>query len=607
MAKRKTQYETEVRLGLLAIVFVLVFLNFVSLFIIYRARIAKHAEAQMAFRTAAVTISLTLQDEYPHGLSSIKRASLQSMYDLSGVYVLPPRPLNDSLIYQRQWFTEVARYLPRHRLTDFAGQLAKADFHTVTRGEGVEYFYLYPIKSYKGEHLLVISRNIPGLAFFDDAGRSILIIGLIALSAVILVHLVLYRLIFAPFRKLHEQAVQVGQNLQEGPVDAASVVAEYERIIDELKASRAELERLNDEVSERADSLEEFNQYLLRSIDSGMITLAIDGRVQIINDAAGRILRTDPSEQRYRTYAEVFQLCPALSDNIGRALDEDALPDYREYPVHVGSGEEVVIGVTFSRIRGRNDTRLGLSILLTDLTELVQLRREVETRNRLASLGEMAAGLAHQIRNALGVISGYGRLVRKQLEKLNQPNEATVALLQETGEAEDMISQFLNFARPLEMHPRLVEIGGLLRDIAESYSVRSDIPPVKVEYREVRRCDIWIDPLLFKQAIVNLIDNAVNAYDGRPGTVALAVETGNTWLTISICDDGSGIAPEEQERIFTPFYSSRASGTGLGLPLVKKIVDLHSGRIRVDSQPGRGTTFKISVPLGPVIQPVNAS
>jgi signal transduction histidine kinase len=500
-------------------------------------------------------------------------------------------------VYRREWFTKVAGYLPKHRLAGFAGELVKADYHTVTRGEGVEYFYLYPIKSYKGENLLVISRNIPGLAFFDDAGRSILIIGLIALSAVILVHLVLYRLIFAPFRKLHEQAVRAGGNLADGPVDAASVVAEYERIIEELKANRAELERLNDEISERADSLEEFNQYLLRSIDSGMITLAIDGRVQIINESAGRILRVDPQDQRYRTYAEVFQSCPTLSENVAQALDEDELPGYREYTVPVAHGEEAVIGVTFSRIRGRKKTRLGLSLLLTDLTELAQLRLEVETRNRLASLGEMAGGLAHQIRNALGVISGYGRLVRKQLEKLHQPNEATVALLQETGEAEEMISQFLNFARPLELNLRVVEIGAFLRDIARSYSVRSAAAPVNVVCDETLHCEAHLDPLLFKQAIVNLIDNAVNSYEESRGTVTIAARNSDNGVNISVSDSGSGIALDERERIFTPFYSSRASGTGLGLPLVKKIIDLHSGRIRVDSAPGRGTTFNIWVPL----------
>jgi signal transduction histidine kinase len=596
MLSFKQKYESEIRTGLLAILFVLVFLNFISLFVIHRARTAKLEEVSRAFQTAAVSVSRAVQEVYPRALSDEEMETLREHYSLDGLYFVSSRPTDESPEVRRKWFASVAATLPQDKIVDLASKLINTDFQAPTRAQADEYFYLYPVPGGAGRSLLIVSKRLSGLAYLDQAGKTILGVGLIGVFLVSLVFLVLAKVIYAPFRKIGRQATRAGRLEigQEG--DVAEVVADYEKMVTELTASQAELKQLHAEATERADSLAQFNQYLQRAIDSGLVTISPDGAVRSVNRAGRRILNlAELTEQA--TFDSIFAQVPELNATISDVLKGGDLPEYREYTVRDQTSNVQNIGVTISGIRDSHEHRIGLAVLFNDLSELNELRRQLESQKRLVALGEMAGGLAHQLRNAMGVISGYARLVGKRLEAIEESSDTVAALLQEVQDSEQLVRQFLTFTRPLTPEPTPTSIKTLLAEVVDSFRVRPDIAPV--QFRMDSRADqvLSIDPLLMKQVFVNLIENGINAAEGMPVIIGIATSVSSDGFAIEVSDTGCGIEPDDLERIFTPFYSSRPAGTGLGLSLVRKIVDLHGGRISVRSTPGAGTTITVHLPM----------
>lgn len=577
-------------------VLVLVFLNFVSLFIIYRARSAREEETTQSLQVAAVSISRAVQNSYPIPLAEPTIVELRRQHNLRSLYLLPSRPQQQTTAARRQWFGTVAKRIPAGQMVDLASKLIEADFTTLTKGADDEYYYLYPVPAGAGQSLLVISRNVPELAWLDEAGETILIVGLASLGLMMVTMLFLYKAIIAPFYAMRAQAAEAGR--LDTDLDADEVVEDYRRIIHDLQSSQERLEELNREISRRADSLEQFNSYLMRAVDSGVVTLSLDGFVQTMNSAAGRLLEIEPKGAAGRRYDNIFSANQTLVMSIQAALAQLPSSGYAEYDCprkHFGA---VVIGVTISAIRDHQGNRIGLSVLMNDVSEVVELRRQLEERKRLAALGEMAGGLAHQLRNAMGVIAGYGNLVKKRLQHAGEPLDTIHSLMQETNEAEALVKQFLDFSRPCELQETTVSLRSIIDEVIETFRVRSDCSDMT--FRVEQNCldlSLAIDVLLFKQALKNLIDNAVTAYDRGYGTVVIRSSLTSDGVSIDVIDNGRGIDEENIEKIFTPFFSSRASGTGLGLPLARKMIELHGGSLVLRTTSPRGTIFSITLPI----------
>jgi len=160
-----------------------------------------------------------------------------------------------------------------------------------------------------------------------------------------------------------------------------------------------------------------------------------------------------------------------------------------------------------------------------------------------------------------------------------------------------MINQFLNFTRPFHYQPAYYNFKELLSDLAASFRIIDNYHDIELSVPDLEDIVIFGDALLIKQALGNILDNACNAYSERNGKINITARVEADKLVVGIEDFGCGIELENRDKIFTPFYSTRAQGTGLGLPLAGKIIDLHGGRILVDSQPGEGTVFTIYLPL----------
>ena len=599
-AIKSSRFELQVHAGLLLLITLLIGLSITSNFVIFNARTSRKSNLVIKLESSAFAISRSLS--YFSPLNSIKEIEhFKNKYQLSGLMVLPSMPAGPSQAARRKWLLEFANELPITQLPELARKILSADFRTLARGEREEYFYVYPVSSVNKNHLLILSVDSPDLAYLDDASQTVMVLTVISTLLIILIYLLLVRYIFAPYRKLRQQALDSGRAVAGGDNEAEEVVEDYRRVINELKEKEQKLIELNRQVTSRADSLEQFNDYLLESSDSGIVTLDREGRILSINDSCSEILELSKEDFIASTYRELFAKQPQLVEAIEKVIFEKKNLPYSELLLTLNNGSKITVGYTVSTVSDSHQQPIGASIIFSNINEIARLRNELEIKKQLAALGEMSGGLAHQLRNSMGAISGFCRLLKNQVSESSLENEYLTDLLNETKETEELVERFLSFARPLEYRPESSLLSELFKEIEltlrpqlEQKKISLCFGPVASKGQEVK---IEIDALLIKQALINIIENAINACDEREGMVSIKAELSDNEALIIVTDNGSGISSEHLQSIFTPFFSLKPSGTGLGLPLAAKIVNLHGGQIKVSSTAGSGSKFEIYLPL----------
>jgi len=595
MIKSSRKFELEVHLGLLFIIFVLLILDAASNYIAYQARAAERERLEHSLSDAALTVSRRIDGWGISHPGERDTGTLRRELGLSSLEFFPGAlpPGGDSLSRDAVMALVAGHSVGALQALSKDGTI---ELRRLTRAVKDEYFYLYPVAGKNGRGLIVLGRKAPLLAYLDTVWRSVVIVGTVAALLVLVVYVLLSRFVLSPIRRLRREALLAGRTVDEESDEVEAVVADYRRIIDELRDKESELLSLNREVTKRADSLQQFNEHLLRSMNSGLMTVDAQGRVLSINTVAGEILEIDTAEFTGAHYWDLFGQNVHLIEAVSRVLDCGRNEAYRETEYVTSDGHQLTLGVTISTIHDSSGAELGASLLINDLTELAALRRRLESHDRLAALGEMAGGLAHQIRNSLGAIAGYGNLLKRGLTRHGLSSEHAEALIQETDEAESLIERFLYFARPLEPHLARVDVSVMIQELLAASKVRADCAEASFTFEGSPAAVIEADALLLKQALTNLVENGVYALNGARGSVNVTVKVTEERAEIEVADTGCGIDEAEAERIFTPFFSTRPAGSGLGLPLVKKIIDLHGGELTFNSRVGQGTTFRINLP-----------
>ena len=482
MKKRTDRYESEVHLGLLVIIVILLFLSFAANYVVYHARADMRERTTGHLNNAALAVSRAVQKEILPELTAERTAMFKATYGLSGLVLIPSRPPDNSPQARKTWFTSIVNGLPPGQIPQVARKILVAEFQMLTHGEQSEYFYVYPIPSTIDKKILILSANEPVLAYLDESGNNILVVSVIATLVVIGVYLWLLRYILTPLRRIRKEAVDAGRLVDGDGSQIETVIEDYRRMIEELKAKESELLQLNETMRMRADSLEHFNQYLLNSMDSGIVTVDNDGNIRSVNRAAVRILKITTTDFTGRYIDQLFSGNPGLLDAVRSCLEKTAGRPYDEYEFVTADGQRLALGVGVSVIASDRQTQVGASVLINDLTELQSLRKELETRKRLAALGEMAAGLAHQLRNSIGAVVGYSKLVKKRLQKAQLEITSMTALDQETRQAELLIERFLNFARPLRPALEPVVLREVLTELISTFQVRAGNN--RIQYRQ---------------------------------------------------------------------------------------------------------------------------
>jgi PAS domain S-box-containing protein len=373
-------------------------------------------------------------------------------------------------------------------------------------------------------------------------------------------------------------------------------------IVARLRDKEHELERLRSAAEERAREIESYNENILRSVSSGVITFNRESVVTTFNDAAGRITRLNRADVIGKTCAEVFGANSTVAGLLNRCLSAGEAITREELELRLQQGERIWIGVSTTLLKDREGRLIGTTFVCTDLTEIKALQEQVKMRDRMTVLGQMSAGIAHEFRNLMGTILGAAKLIARQTPPDSPVHESVQTVTQVISDMDHIITQFLNFARKTDLDLRQVDTGPWLKRVVEQ--VLEQVPPPHPDVEVTCLPDvpqIRIDEVLMRQALGNLVQNAVEA---MPGGGCLTVSAGQMpplgrrrEVELRVCDTGAGIPQDRLGKIFLPFFTTKPKGTGLGLALVHKIVLLHNGRIEVESQERKGTTFRISLPI----------
>jgi two-component system sensor histidine kinase PilS (NtrC family) len=359
-------------------------------------------------------------------------------------------------------------------------------------------------------------------------------------------------------------------------------------------------ERL-EEATEQVAGLQELNQLIVSSIHSGLLTADGGGRVLYANEFGAGILRRRVLDLQGRTLREIFGsrlLEPASLE--ARAANEQLARLELEYAPAPKDVLELGLSISPLAKPGR-----GYLVVFQDLTEIKRLENEVRVNEKLAAMGEMAATLAHEIRNPLGSISGSAQVLREDSSMSPQQDRLLAIITRESRRLSDTLNRFLFQARGGGRPRQPVDLGPLLE---ESVTLLNNGPEKSPEHRVVFRVDegphvCLADPDGISQVFWNLARNGLEA---MPAGGELSVHLGaqGNDLVLTVKDEGVGIRKEEQQRIFEPFRTGRAGGTGLGLAVVYSIVQEHGGDIVVRSAQHRGTEVEVRLPRVPVGVPV---
>ncbi|HWR57270.1 MAG TPA: ATP-binding protein [Thermodesulfovibrionales bacterium] len=363
------------------------------------------------------------------------------------------------------------------------------------------------------------------------------------------------------------------------------IVGTFHELVAKLKEKEKELEDLRKKAEERADVIESYNEDILQSVPSGVISLDSSLVVTKINASAEKILNLKAAESVSKGYNEVF------GEPLKSILDGKTVVDRKEVQYVTSSGKKVHLGLAITPLMNAKKEAIGQLMVFTDLTELKALEAQAELRDRLSSLGEMAAGMAHELRNPMGVIAGYTKLLSKKVDA--SLSHVVDSVAREVSVMDRIITDFLSFARPTDMNVSPVDIDALIRNCVTSMTGnRKDI---RVSFPAAGFAPINGDEVLLRQAFTNLTQNAIEAMP-QGGDLSFGVSAETESLEITISDSGHGIPEKIKDRIFLPFYTTKDKGTGLGLAIVHKIVVSHRGSISVESSE-KGTTFKVRLPL----------
>jgi signal transduction histidine kinase len=339
------------------------------------------------------------------------------------------------------------------------------------------------------------------------------------------------------------------------------------------------------------------------------VAIVRDGRIAVMNDIAYRVLGLKPRAKDIgRHFTEVLKDAPDVARIIAGAFELSHLPNRAELRLK-NTGK--VIGYTLSHVKDAHGRDVGATLFFKDLTRVEQLEERERLRDRLAALGEMAAAIAHEVKNPLAGIEVMAGILKRQLTESPDAQNILGDIIKEAKMANVIVQEVLAFVRPIRLRVEDIALADVIRDavtMAESHSLKRNVV-VRIDVSEALR-PIQGDPHQLRQIFTNLLTNAFEAMNGLAGAVeitATAVEgeeepmsgaehSGPTIL-ITISDTGPGIPPDVVDRIFSPFFTTKPQGSGLGLAIVRKIVDAHDGRIDVDERPGGGTIFRVTLPV----------
>jgi two-component system, sporulation sensor kinase E len=612
----RLNYESQIRVSLVIFIIFLLLLNFGTDYLLHRAKRVLESRIHQHLTTVALSAGFIWRNSPK---TELKKNLLELCFDSGVRQIWFLSPDGELLLSSRETHSTQDGRIPRGTKAGKEDLLAKG--HQFQQGEsfsdlytdesGLAYLSYYaPLRglSSEGRIWVVVEQEISGFVGIRRMANLNLLVRVVGLLIAALVTMLLMRNLLRPYRTMIRRAtaekvfLQTDDRKKAGELDAA--VGIFEQVISELKTKEKTLQELYRQTDRRAKNLASYNDYILKSMTSGMIVCDREGKITGMNGPAQKILNLSEERVVGKRYREVFEPGNPLHLAVEAAFSEAKPFSASEASFPKGNGEDTHLALSSSAVKDEEGRMLGAVVFMTDLTEIKRLEREIAFKDKMATLGEMSSGLAHELRNSMGAIMGFVKLLKKERNETTSQSPTVDAIFNEAMSMESMLQRFLAFAKPYQLKIDKVNPRKL---VEECHSA------LKETFREkgvgfVMNCEPDLAPmlgdaLLLKQSFQNLMQNSVEAMPGGGKlTVSLRQVTppsGDEAISIEFTDTGCGIAKEIQDKVFNPFFTAKENGTGLGLSFARKIIHLHNGRIELKSQAGRGTTFIVYLPLKP--------
>lgn len=396
--------------------------------------------------------------------------------------------------------------------------------------------------------------------------------------------LFLLRWLLRPYQQLVGEAERatVAKQMPTSQDEAEFVLETFQSVVAQLQEQQKELEQLSAEASERANSAEKFSERIVASLPSGLIAFDAAGLSMVINTPGRTLLQVD-GQALGESYKQLLGAHEELAQMVGDCLQKGTLYRRTEIETVSADGRLRRFGATIAPIelppeRGPR----GALCLLTDITEVTELREQVALKNNLESLGEMSAGLAHEFKNAIATLQGYAQLLQNS------------ELLNEVRSLSNMVTAFLNFARPQPLQLEEVSLAELIAECA------SELEPLFQELRVELVVDakepatVRADERMLRLALLNLMRNGAEAIPEEKTDRRVYVRVSGT--VIEVQDTGTGIPLGDLQKIFIPFFTTKAKGHGVGLALTHRIITQHGGTLTATNSLEGGAIFTVNLP-----------
>lgn len=335
-----------------------------------------------------------------------------------------------------------------------------------------------------------------------------------------------------------------------------------------------------------------FNKNIMESIESGLLVTDLSERITFINRAGEEILGLKREKIINKEFKKVF-------DNI--TANASLLLNSKQPRVELGfeiEDKKKIIGFSRSILKDNEGEKIGNIFIFKDLTYIKEMEQFMRLTEKMAGVGQMAAGIAHEIRNPLTSISGAVQLIKEEIP-LNEDNKNLMnIIIKETDRLNSLLSDFLLFVQPAPQKMEKIDLSSLMLETLELFKNSGSLnQKIQVEFDAKKNLFIIGDQNQLKQVFWNLILNSVQSMeDGGKLSIKMYENKKNREINLNISDTGCGITKADKEKIFEPFYTSKKKGTGLGLSITHRIVQSHKGRIIVESEVGKGTTFNLFFP-----------
>jgi len=388
----------------------------------------------------------------------------------------------------------------------------------------------------------------------------------------------------------------------------------YKDLEQKFENLNLELEQTNLKLRESLAEKEKVTNYLnniLESLTSGVLVVNLEEKITHFNRAAEEITGYKAEEVLSRPYLEVMGEGIALQSTPVHTLRSGASHLNEEKELFTKSKTKIPLGFSTSLLRDSENNLLGVVEVFFDLSKIKNLEEEVARVRTLAALGEMAATVAHEVKNPLGGISGFADLLYRDIEEFDPKRNYVKKIIEGVEILNRIVMNLLDYTRSLKLDYRPVDFDKFLDEVVGFFEmdISREMKNIKVECKySADRLECIMDGEKFKQVVLNLLHNASQAMpEGGLIQVYAGLESKNAdnqisgsseeqMVCLKIRDNGMGMSEEIKNKLFTPFFTTKEKGTGLGLSTVKKIVQAHKGRIEVDSQLGKGTTVTILLP-----------